>query len=94
MNYFCIELRIIHGGNGLFDGPVSDENLKKNQKNLRKNNFLHVDEKTSIEKANSRQTKYPIPRDSYLGRYGPTTGDRVMRFGMDTYEKGLSVIYV
>ncbi|CAF1081980.1 unnamed protein product [Adineta ricciae] len=70
--------RIIHGGNGLFDGPVSDENLKKNQKNLRKNNFLHVDEKTSIEKANSRQTKYPIPRDLYLGRYGPTTGDRIL----------------
>ncbi len=69
--------RIIHGGNGLFDGPVNDENLKKNQKNLRKNNFLHVDEKNSLEKVNRRSTKYTIPRESYLVRYGPTVGDRV-----------------
>jgi hypothetical protein len=51
--------------------------LKKNQKNLRKNNFLHVDEKNSIEKVNRRSTKYTIPRDLYLSRYGPTIGDRV-----------------
>ncbi|UJR28719.1 hypothetical protein I4U23_009948 [Adineta vaga] len=70
--------RIIHGGNGLFDGPVNDENLKKNQKNLRKNNFLHVDEKNSVEKVNRISTKYPLARDLYLGRYGPTTGDRIL----------------
>jgi hypothetical protein len=51
--------------------------LKKNQKNLRKNNFLHVDEKNSLEKVNRRSTKYTIPRESYLVRYGPTVGDRV-----------------
>jgi hypothetical protein len=72
--------RIIHGGNGLFDGPVNDENLKKNQKNLRKNNFLHVDEKNSVEKVTRRSTKFSIPREQYLVRYGPTTGDRVERF--------------
>jgi len=74
---FYILFRIIHGGNGLFDGPVNDENLKKNQKNLRKNNFLHVDEKNSLDKVNRRSTKYTIPRELYLVRYGPTIGDRV-----------------
>lgn len=76
--FFVCCFRIIHGGNGLFDGPVNDENLKKNQKNLRKNNFLHVDEKGSAEKGNRRSTKYTIPRDLYLVRYGPTVGDRVI----------------
>lgn len=76
--FFVCYFRIIHGGNGLFDGPVNDENLKKNQKNLRKNNFLHVDEKGSAEKGNRRSTKYTIPRDLYLVRYGPTVGDRVI----------------
>ncbi|CAF0880370.1 unnamed protein product [Didymodactylos carnosus] len=71
-------LRIIHGGNGLFDGPVNEENLKKNQKNLRKNNFLHVDEKNNTEKSARRSTKYTITREQYLTRYGPTTGDRML----------------
>jgi hypothetical protein len=71
--------RIIHGGNGLFDGPVNDENLKKNQKNLRKKNFLHVDETMTLEKTNRHPKKFSIPREQYLSRYGPTTGDRVNR---------------
>ena len=56
---------------------MNDENLKKNQKNLRKNNFSHVDEKNGLEKAQRRLTKYTIPREQYLTRYGPTVGDRV-----------------
>jgi hypothetical protein len=51
--------------------------LKKNQKNLRKNNFLHVEEKNSLDKVNRSSKKYTIPRELYLGRYGPTLGDRV-----------------
>lgn len=36
-----------------------------------------MDEKNSLEKVNRRSTKYTIPREQYLSRYGPTVGDRV-----------------
>lgn len=56
---------------------MNDENLKKNQKNLRKNNFLHVDEKANGDQVSRRSKRYSIPREQYLNRYGPTVGDRV-----------------
>ncbi|CAF3411257.1 unnamed protein product [Rotaria socialis] len=77
--------RIIHGGNGLFDGPVTDENLKKNQKNLRKNNFLHVDEKNSLEKILLGDTNLMVQIDADLTTYGEecTFGlGKVLREGM------------
>lgn len=65
--------RVIHGGNGLVDGPVLPENLDKVMKKVAEQGFGHKPQDDKV----SSVSKVTIPRELYMNIYGPTVGDKV-----------------
>uniref|UniRef100_A0A7S1TC74 Urease n=2 Tax=Compsopogon caeruleus TaxID=31354 RepID=A0A7S1TC74_9RHOD len=65
--------KVIRGGNGIVNGPVSEVNARIILDKLGDNGFLHLPEDSESHEMSDRT----MSRQEYANLYGPTVGDRI-----------------
>ena len=77
-------LNIVKSGNYLIDGSINNENLTKSLKKVTKRAFAHKPQSQDdlkltncAEIIDEFRKKIKIPRELYIQKYGPTTGDKI-----------------